>query len=242
MKLEWNTRGSVVRRLVSAFASASLAVAMACAASQAVAADPSEYSEAERQLFVRPHLAAVKPPTRLLYRYERTGTLEPEVSDQATLILGEKTGARTATVDYLSDERKLELPEVAYVDGNPVILHFLEREVRELKRLTGGSVGFYRNRIRKALAGSAQVQETEFRYDGRTVKGTQIRIDPYLDDPARSRFEKFADRYYVMVLSSEIPGEVYQLKAESPGPKQDSQAGRPLLGEVLTFERQEGGR
>ena len=34
----------------------------------------------------------------------------------------------------------------------------------------------------------------------------EIRIDPYVDDPARSRFEKFAGRYYVMVLSPEVPG------------------------------------
>jgi len=223
-------------------ASAVLATALTGAASNAAAADASEYSEAERQLFVRPHLAAVTPPSRLHYRYERTGTLEPEVSDHATLTLGEDAGARTAAVDYLSNERKLELPEVAYVDGNPIILHFLEREVRELKRLTGGSVGFYRNRIRKALAGDARLRDTEVSYNGQTVKATEIRIDPYVDDPARSRFEKFADRYYVMVLSADIPGEVYQLRAESPGPAQGPQAGKTLLGEVLTFEGQDNAR
>jgi len=235
-------RSGAARRAIAAAASAILATALAGAASNAAAADPNEYSEAERQLFVRPHLAAVTPPSRLHYRYERTGTLEPEVSDHATLTLGEDAGARTAAVEFLSDERKLELPEVAYVDGNPIILHFLEREVRELKRLTGGAVGFYRNRIRKALAGDAKVRETEVSYNGRTVKATEIRIDPYVDDPARSRFEKFADRYYVMVLSAEVPGEVYQLKAESPGPAQGPQAGKALLGEVLTFERQDNAR
>jgi len=237
-----SARSGAARRAIAAAASAILATALAGATSIATAADPSEYSEAERQLFVRPHLAAVTPPSRLHYRYERTGTLESEVSDHATLTLGEDAGARTATVEFLSGERKLELPEVAYVDGNPIILHFLEREVRELKRLTGGAVGFYRNRIRKALAGDAKVRETEVNYNGRTVKATEIRIDPYVDDPVRSRFEKFADRYYVMVLSAEVPGEVYQLKAESTGPAQGPQAGKALLGEVLTFERQDNAR
>lgn len=233
--------GGTLRRVVLS-AKTGLAAAAVLSAAAAMAADPSEYSEAERQLFVRPHLAAVTPPARLHYRYERTGTLEPEVSDRATLLLGESAGARTADVDYLSENRKLELPSIGYVDGNPIILHFLEREVRELKRLTGGSVGFYRNRIRKALAGDAKVKETEVNYNGKTVKGTEIRIDPYVDDPARSRFEKFADRYYVMVLSPEIPGEVFQMKAQSPGPVNGPEAGKALLDEVLTFERQDSGQ
>jgi hypothetical protein len=232
----------MIGRLASTAGAAMVAAALTFAASGATAADPSEYSEAERQLFVRPHLAAVTPPARLHYRYERTGTLEPEVSDHATVTLGESAGARTADVAYLSDERKLELPSIGYVDGNPIILHFLEREVRELKRLTGGSVGFYRNRIRKALAGDARVRATEVSYNGKMVKGTEIRIDPYVSDPARSRFERFADRYYVMVLSPEIPGEVYQLKAQSAGPSEGPLAGKALLGEVLTFERQDNGQ
>jgi hypothetical protein len=233
---------SATRGLVPAAKMAMAAVAMALAASGVRAADPSEYSEAERQLFVRPHLAAVTPPARLQYRYERTGTLEPEVTDHATVALAESAGARTAEVAYLSEDRKLELPSIGYVDGNPIILHFLEREVRELNRLTGGAVGFYRNRIRKALAGDAKVRETEVSFNGKTVKGTEIRIDPYVDDPARSRFEKFADRYYVMVLSPDIPGEVYQMKAQLHAPTQGAQAGKVMLDEVLTFERQDNGQ
>jgi hypothetical protein len=232
----------MIRQLASAAKSVLGTAVVMLGASGAMAADPSEYSEAERQLFVRPHLAAVTPPARLHYRYERTGTLEPEVSDNATLLLRESAGARSADVNYLSESRKLELPSVAYVDGNPIILHFLEREVRELKRLTGGSVSFYRNRIRKALAGDAKVKETEVTYNGKTVKGTEIRIDPYVDDPARSRFEKFADRYYVMILSPDVPGEVYQMKAQSPGPLDGAQSGKALLNEVLTFERQDDGQ
>lgn len=238
-------------------------VLFAGAAFAAAAADPSEYSEAERQLFVRPHLEKITPPARLHYRYQRSGSLEPEVSDHAVLSLVQEGGARTAEVDFLSAERKLELPSPGAVEGNPIILHFLEREIRELRRLAGGAVGFYRSRIRKALAGNATVRETEVDYGGKMLKAVEIRIDPYVDDPARSRFEKFADRYYVMVLSPEIPGEVFQMKAELPAPQggkgpagqeagQDAgqgagkdsgrQAGGILHSEVLTFERQEPGQ
>jgi hypothetical protein len=207
----------------------------------AQAADPSQFSEAERQLFVRPHLAAVVPPTRLHYRYQRTGTLQPEATDHATLTLSGEGASRSAAVDYLHEDRRLELPSLDYVEQNPIILHFLEREVRQLKDLTGGAVTFYRNRIRKALAGDATVRATRFDYDGRQVEGVEIRIDPYVNDPARSRFEKFADRYYVMVLSPEVPGEVYQLKAELRDGSAGSKTGAVVHEEVLTFERKEQG-
>jgi len=224
-----------------------LPLVLASAAFAAWAADPSQFSEAERQLFVRPHLASVTPPARLHYRYQRSGSLEAEVSDRAVLNLTEATGARSAEVNYLSGERKLELPEMGEVEANPIILHFLEREVRELRRLTGGAAGFYRSRIRKALAGSATLRQMEVEYGGKMLKAVEIRIDPYVDDPAKSRFEKFADRYYVIVLSPEIPGEVYQLKAELPAPSGgQASAGQvaasPVHSEVLTFERQEPGQ
>ncbi len=232
--------GSFRRFLAAALGRGMLGSALACLATVATAADPSQFTEAERQLFVRPHLAAVTPPTRLHYRYERTGTLQPQVTDHATLTLTARDGSRNAAVDFLSDDRRLELPKIDYVEQNPIILHFLEREVRQMKDLTGGAVSFYRNRIRKALAGDPAVKQTRFNFEGRMVDGVEIRIDPYVDDPARSRFEKFADRYYVMVLSTEVPGEVYQLKAQLPAASGSSADGM-VHGEVLTFERKEQG-
>ena len=123
-----------------------------------------------------------------------------------------------------------------------MILHFLEREVRELRRLTGGSVTYYRNRIRKALAGDARVRQRQVTFDGKDVEAVEIRVDPFVNDPARDRFEKFADRYYVMVLSPEIPGEVLEMKAELMGRDGTAEAGKLVQSEVLTFERREGAR
>jgi len=234
-------RAAARRSLLAALGRLVVGSALACAATVAPAADPSQFSEAERQLFVRPHLAGLDPPTRLYYRYERTGTLQPQVTDQATLTLtAQEGGRREAAVDFLTDERRLALPKIDYVEQNPIILHFFEREVRQMKELTGGAINFYRNRIRKALAGDAIVKQTQFSFQGRMVDGVEIRIDPYVDDPARSRFEKFANRFYVMVLSTEIPGEVYQLKAQLPEAS-GSAAGGTVHGEVLTFERKEQG-
>jgi hypothetical protein len=215
-------------------------LAIACVATVAPAADPGQFSEAERQLFVRPHLTALSTPTRLHYVYRQTGSMEPEVIDHASLTLTIQDNVRNAAVEYLGGDRRLELPSIDYVEQNPIILYFLERDVRQLNARTGGPISFFRNRIRAALAGAATLRQTQIDYDGRRLNGVEIQIVPYADDPRRSRFERFADRFYVMVLSPDIPGEVFQLRAETP------ESGRTEVGdifhrEVLTFERQEHG-
>ena len=43
-------------------------------------------------------------------------------------------------------------------EGNPVLLYFLERDIREMERLTGGKSGYFRKAIRLALARSASVE------------------------------------------------------------------------------------
>ena len=193
-------------------------------------------TDAEKRLFMTDHLAGVGNARVLAYRFERHGTLEPEARDSATLTFAVADGKRVTTVDYLHDDRRIELPAIVDVQGNPILLHFLEREIRELSRLTGGSRNYYRKRIRMALAGDPPVTGVAIEQRGRTLRGYRIRIDPYLSDPARSRYEKFATRFYTLVLSPDIPGEIYELRADLLEPTRAGGAAAILQSEVLTFE------
>jgi hypothetical protein len=193
-------------------------------------------TDAEKRLFMTDHLAGISDARVLAYRFERRGILEPEARDSATLTLAVANGKRVTTVDYLHEERRIELPAIVDVQGNPILLHFLEREIRELSRLTGGSRNYYRKRIRMALASDPPVTEVAIDQRGRSLRGYRIRIDPYLDDPARSRYEKFATRFYTLVLSPDIPGEVYELRAELLEPARPGTAAAIVQSEVLTFE------
>jgi len=73
-------------------------------------------------------------------------------------------------------------------------------------------------------------------YEGKEVKASEIRVAPYVNDPARSRYEKFAEKYYVFTMSDQIPGGVYQMKGvlnnKDAG---DGQVPSALLEETLTF-------
>jgi hypothetical protein len=202
------------------------------------AATPAEFSAAERRLFVDDQLRGLPRTARIEYAYAKRGSLEENVDDAATLTVGPPgaNGARPVHVDFLSDARRLELPDVDAATGNPMILFFLERDVREMHRLTGGSANYYRKRIRMALAGGAQVDSVTAEVAGRRVSATEIRIAPYIDDPARSRYERFADKRYRFTLSDDVPGKVVEM-ASSLRESSASANAPEIIAESLRFTR-----
>lgn len=202
----------------------------------AVAAEPAEFTEAERQLFVTDHLQGLKVPARLHYKVSRRGSLQDELDDSAELALSAKDGKTVSKVRFLSGADQLKLPPIPGVKGNPILLHFLEREIREMSRLTGGSVNYYRKRLRMALATKPDVQDIEAMHAGKPISAKQVRISPYLDDPARSRYEKFATREYEMVFSEQVPGGIVHLQGKlyTPGAVRDDSS--LLWAETVSFK------
>lgn len=199
----------------------------------AVAAE--DFSPAERALFMSKHFAGLTPPTTLRYKYHKSGSLESGFEDQVAIKLIAQANGKccTASTDFLAGARRLLLPEVESADGNPVVLYFLERDIREMSRLTKGQPNYFRKRIRMAVYQGAQVHELSLPYRGANVAARQITITPYLDDPLRSRFEKFATKQYQFTLSEAVPGGVYAIRtligAEPAG-------AMPLLVEEMVLE------
>jgi hypothetical protein len=220
---------------------AAFAVAVQLLAVPVHAADPSQFSVAENRLFIDDHLRGLPGPTTLEYIYTKRGSLEDAVDDTARVIVGRRSAAGTQSVkiEYLSDTRKLELSDIDAANANPVILFFLEREVREMHRLTGGSVNYYRKRIRMALAEGGKVEAVKLDLGPRRIAATEIHIAPYRDDPARSRYEKFAEKTYVFTLSDDVPGKVVELRSELSAPSRDSgKPGENVIAETLRFARE----
>ena len=78
------------------------------------------------------------------------------------------TGKHTH-VDFASGTRSLDLPDIDDATANPVILFFLERDVRDMERRTGGKAAYFRKRVRLAFSESAEVQPVQFEFAGRKV-------------------------------------------------------------------------
>ena len=169
------------RGVVTTLALCTLAGSGMLAASSPVLAQ--DISEAERLLFMSDHLGKLKPPQVLRYRYVKSGSLEG--SGQGSLeVRAVKRGGTTAyAASLLIDGQTVDLPGIENAKGNPALLMFLERDLKEMKRITGGSTTYYRKRIRLALAEKATIRPATVQYEGKAVTASEIHIAPFVDDP-----------------------------------------------------------
>ena len=212
----------------------SLAVLTALAAG---AAGAQPISPAEVLLFETDHLAPMKVPATLVYEFRKLSNVEPAFTDSVQLDVSRSKGQVHAVLRFLTGERTRTLPEVDDAHGNPVLLGFLEHDIAEMRRLTGGSVTYFRKRIRMALANAAQVTPQRITYQGKTLDGKAVRIQPYLDDPMHARFENYVRKTYTFVLSDGVPGGVYQVSTSLA----NTGAGRPPAGTVVARTAAPGG-
>jgi hypothetical protein len=178
-------------------------------------------SPAETLLFETDHLARIEAPAVLIYAFRKVSNVEPGFSDQVQLDLASSNGKTSATLHFLSGARRQDIPALENAHGNPVLLGFLERDISEMKRLTGGSTAYFRKRIRMALAEHAQIATQTISYAGRALAAQTVRIQPYLDDPMHARFEPYVHKTYTFIVSDQVPGGVYQVRSSLA-----SQAGR----------------
>jgi hypothetical protein len=193
-------------------------------------------SVAENQLFLSNHLGGLPDGTVLSYAYAKAGSLETarEDSVRVTISPASPGAGRQVRVDYLTGAQRFELPPIGAANGNPVILFFLERDVREMQRLAGGQAAYFRKRVRMALAEAAEIHPITFEFAGHTVAGEQITIHPYRDDPLRKRFQRLAEKAYTFTLSDRVPGGVYRMETVVEAPA--AHAGTPpLISETLTL-------
>jgi hypothetical protein len=217
---------------------AHIAAATLCFALGVAHADPppQPISPAEKMLFMTPHLKDVQSSSRLHYAFRKSGTLEEGFTDTVDIdIIDEPDGTRKGVPRFFSGTRRIEYPQVDHAEGNPVLLFYLEREIREMARLTGGQANHFRQRIRNALAESAQIKNVDIRFGGQTIEALQIMVSPYDSDPNRGRFEQLATKQYMFTLCQKIPGLVYQMRALVPAAS-GSPKDAAVLEETLTFQ------
>ena len=213
-----------------------VALVAALTALPASAQTDQPISPAENRLFLDNHLGNLPARTGLRYAYSKTGSLETpqDGSVKLTVSPSAEAGAHKASVEFSNGGEKVALPVIEAATANPVILFFLERDVHEMQRRTGGQASYFRKRVRMALANAADIQPATFEFAGKRVTGQQITVHPYRDDPLHARFEKLTEKAYIFLLSDDIPGTLYQMRTvvDAPGA---TDARAPLLAETLTL-------
>ena len=209
----------------------------ACLALSLVGAAHSaeDFSPAERALFMTNQLASLRPPLTLRYTYNKSGSLEEGFNDAVSIHLRAQSSGDccTANADFLTGARRLSLPEVEAGVGNPVLLYFLERDIREMSRLTKGQMNYFRKRIRMAVFQGAQIADVSLPYRGKNIAARQITIAPYTDDPLRVRFEKLANKQYTFIVSDAVPGGVVSIRTRIAAAAGDAP---PLIVEEMLLD------
>lgn len=201
-----------------------------------VTAAAADFSVAEQKVFLDPQLRNVAGSATLVYDFRASGSADDNYDDRVRVTVRPGSGAgKTVSVDYLSGAHHLSLPEVTDAVSNPVILYFLEMDVREMHRLLGGQEAYFRRRIRLALANDATVSTVRVALGGRTIEASEVRIEPYLGDPLKERLGRFERKSYIFTLSPGVPGGVYQLRTEVGASAVAGSA--PAVEEALTFNR-----
>lgn len=195
-------------------------------------------SPANTMLFMSDHLATVGQPSTFHYDFQKSGTLEQGFTDTIamTVTAVAPDGSKDVQLRYFTGERARDFPPVSQARGNPILLLFLQRDVGEMQRLTEGNWRYFQRVIKLAFANGADVKPVEFDFNGQNVKGTEIRITPYLND-SHAGLEKYNAKYYVFTLSEAVPGWIYQMRSVIP--EKGAGSNRVLVEEVIKFRNVE---
>jgi hypothetical protein len=200
----------------------------------ATAAEPN----AVTLLFESNHLAGISKPAELRYAFRRGGSLEPSFDDMVVLRVMEllPSGGKRLEFEFLTGDRQIPFPLAAEFRGNPLIMLFLERDSREMGRMTGGTSHYFRNRIRGAIRDSAEVKPISFDFAGKAVRGSEVTIHPYADDPRIDRYRHFSAKSYSFMVSEAVPGSLYRIRTATPL----AEGGPLIIEETMTLL--EGGK
>jgi hypothetical protein len=180
-----------------------------------------EPSQAERLLFMQAHLTTIKPPLDLVYDIVHEDSNDPTQSytDTVKIHLSGNTSGVCCDVagEFLSGPRAMRLPDIGSATANPLLLYFLEYEVRRLERSSKGQAAHFRRRIRLALVDAAVVKEIELDRAGQRVKAHEVTVRPFVNDPYRVRFEQEATRQYRFVIADDLTGQFAAIEVIQPG-------------------------
>ncbi|OUR65949.1 hypothetical protein A9Q79_00625 [Methylophaga sp. 42_25_T18] len=195
------------------------------------------FSEINNELFDKAHLKNISIPGVLHYEYKKESFIDGAREDtiDMTITNVRNTGRKDTSFEFFTGAHNRPYQDRDNQQGNGVFVLYLEFDIRELDRLTGGDWAYFQRKIRWALAKGAVKKEIEFEHQGQLVKGIQYIIQPFFNDPKKERYSLYANKYYIFTMSEEIPGEIYQIRTIVPDGKKWQEGDEVLTEETLTF-------
>jgi hypothetical protein len=196
------------------------------------------FSDINNELFDKAHLKNITKPVTLHYKYKKESFIDGNREDTVDVVVTNirNTGRRDTHYKFFTGEHNRPYLDRNNQQGNGVFVFFLEFDIREMDRLTGGDWAYFQRKIRWALAKGAKKEQIEIDYHGKKLKAMQYTIQPYINDPKNARYSLYANKYYIFTLSEDIPGEIYQVRTIVPDGKTWQEGDEVVTEEVLTFD------
>jgi len=202
-----------------------------------------EITPAEQMVFLDEHLGNVKASTTLSYLFVKQGSMEKGFTDAVEESVSVDARGKTVRARFLSGLNSKDYAPIEAATSNPVILHFLERDLNEMQRLTTGQPNYFRKRIRLALAEGPEIKPVKFNWNGKMVDAKAVSVEPYMTDPmvhdpSRSAYKRYRGKRYTFIFSDAVPGKVVEMRFTIPDLALAGEAAfeKPLLEEVLTLQ------
>ncbi len=207
---------------------------LVCAPLAAQPADPRPLSPAQVALFMTPHLQNVERPETLEYSFTRRGPVG--FTDSVAVHVREvhPDGTRDVAFDFLTGERRENYPSVGEFRGNPLLMVFLEHDVKTMRESIGISGSYFRNRIREAFVDGATIEDVTATVDGSKVPARKITLRPFQNDERLVRLPPIRNKTYTFVLADAVPGGIVEISTDMAA---DAGLGVPAAGEQVVFNR-----
>ena len=174
-----------------------------------------ELNEAQKLIYTTPHFLSVSAGSIISYQFEsNVESVKSPDSVEVRILKSYDQNKCDVQIRFLSGSNQIKFPDFIGYRGNPVIIGFLERDVRQMKKSTGGSDLYFRNRIRHALADDPLVEMISIEHDGSRHDAYQITFLPYLNVPLSERLSQYMKKVYRITLSETVPGYVVALSTE----------------------------
>lgn len=174
---------------------------------------PPQANRAQVLVFMGEHLRQTQQGQVLTYDFARHESGEPDKADTVSMTIAKvhDDAKRDLTFQFLSGEDEIAFPDAHSYRGNPIAIQFLERDIRNMSRLTGKPSAYFRDRIRRAFR-HPQVVDEAVDVGDQKVDATRVKVVPFIGDPTLEGIDGYAGKEYQFIYSEQVPGDLVEIK------------------------------
>ena len=185
-------------------------------------------------LFESPQWSKAPAGSSITYAYSKKtsiAALGAPFDDKIVLSLekGDDADKRTAEVKMFSGVNAKPAGPFQSDIQNPVLLLVLEENVQELSKVFQGNPRYLKNAIRTAWRDAAKIESVPVSVDGKSLPGTRITIQPFLDDAEKDKMMGLDSMVYIVEIADGVPGQIATIDIHGPG------NGVPKFSETLRY-------